>query len=927
MAVQLPVTTSSVPAGSLSAVTRPLPSRVSIDDKKSYLDLLISQLSVEELDKILHLAPNAGLGTVFDWYTTHPSQFNSLQALNLEKSRHKIPLMVAGECLHALYSNRQSVFPQALALSSSFDTNLVHRVGRALGTEGRSTGIHIGFSPVLDVAKEPRYGRSQETFGEDFVLISHMGVAYASGLSKNGALSDSDSVIPVIKHFAGHGAPSGGLHSNAWMGRGRRELLSEILIPFKATIEQAGGVKGVMMSYTAVDEIPAHIDPFLYERLDEWGFDGIVVSDWCGLQEIVTGHRVAKSPDDAIRQWLNVGGGIFLYDFTPDVISIVKQVKNGDLDLSVVQKRVRRILEVKYDLGLFHNPYLSEDIDSQAITLSHIPLALEAAQQSIVLLENRNETLPLRLSEQKIKKIALVGPFADTFNFGTYTGVWGANPAENASTIRQGLLGHLSKSTNSSFDLVSAWGANTWQYNGQYPIPGYLLSTNSSSGGLLATYYHDTEFQQEAFQVTEMPNRDWGLYAPIGLTSNKFSVTWEGDLEVPVSSEVNGWIGVAVSPKTTVRLYIDGKLIASDESGTGTILREIMPYRYTAENGTKPPPGGSGFLFKPGSKHHVRIECQVHPNWPRSSAGGVHSRVQLFWNLVDRKDGVGQATRVASDADLIVLAVGAAWNSDGENGDRATLGLSTDQTQLAQAIFALEKPVVLVLEGGRPFAIPEFYAQSAAVLSTGFLGQAAGQAIADVLVGEFNPGGRVTMSVPHDVGSLPAYYNQRTTKPASHIPYYLDIPKPVLYSFGYGLSYTTFSQNLESAKSTFEGRKKDTFSQGDTLAFSVSVHNTGTVTGSHVPQIYLLRRQGSSVTTPDKQLVAFTRLYINAGETVTATLELNVDRYLPLINRSYERVLETGQYTFALMDDGSLDAPTIADITLSVESFHKYDKY
>lgn len=312
----------------------------------------------------------------------------------------------------------------------------------------------------------------------------------------------------------------------------------------------------------------------------------------------------------------------------------------------MVQKRVRRILEVKYDLGLFHNPYLSEDIDSQAITLSHIPLALEAAQQSIVLLENRNETLPLRLSEQKIKKIALVGPFADTFNFGTYTGVWGANPAENASTIRQGLLGHLSKSTNSSFDLVSAWGANTWQYNGQYPIPGYLLSTNSSSGGLLATYYHDTEFQQEAFQVTEMPNRDWGLYAPIGLTSNKFSVTWEGDLEVPVSSEVNGWIGVAVSPKTTVRLYIDGKLIASDESGTGTILREIMPYRYTAENGTKPPPGGSGFLFKPGSKHHVRIECQVYPNWPRSSAGGVHSRVQLFWNLVDRKDGVGQVCYV-----------------------------------------------------------------------------------------------------------------------------------------------------------------------------------------------------------------------------------------------------------------------------------------
>ncbi|CAH0019982.1 unnamed protein product, partial [Clonostachys rhizophaga] len=396
----------------------------------------------------------------------------------------------------------------------------------------------------------------------------------------------------------------------------------------------------------------------------------------------------------------------------------------------------------------------------------------------------------------------------------------------------------------------------------------------------------------------------------------------EGDLEVP--------IGNTVSRKITIRLYINSKLIASDESGTGTILREIIPYRYTAENSTKPPPGGSEFLFKPSSKYYVRIEYQVHPDWYKSSTAGIYLRVQLFWNLIDRKDSIGQAKRVVSDADLIVLAVGAAWNSDSENSNHTTLGLSTGQKKLIQAIFVLEKPVVLVLEGGRPFAILEFYTQSAAVLST-----------MDILVGEFNPGGRVIISVPYDVGSLPAYYNQRTTKPTSHIPYYLDIPKPVLvwlrlplrfsvqnpiqlrleYSFGYGLSYTTFSQDLQSAKSSFkdrkEDRKKDTFSQGDTIAFSVSVHNTGAVKGSHVPQIYLLRRQGLSVTTPDKQLVAFTRLYINTGETATVTLELDIDRYLPVINRSYERVLEIGQYIFALMDDRSLDTPTIADITLS----------
>ncbi|KAJ4177933.1 hypothetical protein NW755_013542 [Fusarium falciforme] len=691
-----------------------MPSRVSLDDKKTHLDQLIAQLTVEELasqllvisgnwivgeksdyapyDQILRLAPDAGIGAMCDWYPTHHAHFNSLQALNLEKSRVKIPLMATGESLHAVFSNRQSVFPQSLSLSSSFDTDLVYRVGRALGTEARSIGIQVCFAPVLDVAKEPRYGRSQETYGEDFVLVSHMGVAYSSGLSKNGALSDSEAALPVVK-------------------------------------------------------------------LEEWGFDGFVISDWWGLRETVTGHLVADSPADAIRQWLNIGGGSLLYDFAPDVISVAELVKNGHVELATLQKRVRKILEAKYDLGLFHNPYLPEGVDPNAITLSHIPLALEAARRSIVLLENRNRTLPIRPSEQRINKIALVGPFVDLFNYGSYTGVWGANPTNNATTIRQGILEQLARAGDSNVDVASAWGANNWQYNAQCPIPGYLLSVNGSAGGLQATYYHDTKFQDMAFQVIEMPNRDWGLYPPIGLASNSFGVVWEGELEVPVSSEVDGWIGVGVTPKTTARLYIDSKLVSqSDDSNPGTILREIMPYTYTAEKGTGPPPGGSEFLFTPGSKHKVRIECEVYPNWPRSSAAGVHSRVQLFWNLVDRKNAIGQAASAASDADLIVLAIGAAWNSDGENGDRATLGLSTDQTKLAQTIFELGKPVVLVLEGGRPFAIPEFYAQSAAVLSTGFLGQAAGQAIADVLFGEFNPGGRLTMSVPYDVGCLPVFY-------------------------------------------------------------------------------------------------------------------------------------------------------------------------
>ncbi|KAM0426572.1 hypothetical protein ACHAPT_008264 [Fusarium lateritium] len=932
---------SSAPASSSGAAAKPMPHNFSLDDRETFLDHLISKLSVEELafqlplisgnwvvgpesdhslyDNVLHLAPDAGLGVLGDWYPTSASQFNALQALNLEKSRNKIPFMATGECLHSVWSNRQTVFPQAIAMSSSFDTNLVHRIGRALGTESRSIGIHACFSPVLDIAKEPRYGRSQvETFGEDFVLVSHMGVAYASGLSNNGG---------SMKHFAGHGSPTGGLHSNSAATRGRRELLSETLVPFKAALELAGGVKGIMMSYTAVDDMPAHVDPFLYKKLEEWGYDGFVISDWNGLEETVDGHHISTSPSHAIQQWLNLGGGICLYDFTPDAVvsSTIQLVKDRSVELATLQKRVKRILGVKYDLGLFHNPYLPEDVDPDAITLSHIPLALEAAQKAIVLLENREKTLPISPSEKNIEKIALIGPFVDTFNFGSYSGTWGANPGDHASTIRQGILNHIAKSPHPRAELVSSWGANSWLYNGQYPIPGYLLSAKGSPGGLQATYYHDTKFGDIAFQAKETPNRDWGLYPPTGLSSNNFSAIWEGELEVPASSDVYGWIGVAVSPNTSARLYLDGTLVAeSIGSKTGNMLREIEPYAYGVSHGNDAPPGGAEFLFKPGSKHEVRIEYRTRVDVGHRKAAGVYSKVQLWWNLVDRKDAVGQAKKVASDADLIVLAVGAAWNSDGENGDRATLTLSPDQTNLAQSMFALGKPVVLVLEGGRPFAIPEFYAQSAAVLSTSFLGQAAGQAIADVLFGAFNPGGRLTISVPYDTGSLPTFYNHRLTKPETHVPHYLDIPKPVLYPFGYGLSYTTFSQSLQSAESTAERRKQGTFSRGDSISFYLSVTNTGAIAGSYAPQIYLLRRQGSSVVMANKQLVAFNRLYIEAGETIITALELEVDRYLPLINREYERVLEAGDYTFILSDDGSLDAPVLAKTMLSVESSHKY---
>ncbi|KAH9819894.1 glycoside hydrolase family 3 protein [Teratosphaeria destructans] len=326
-------------------------------------------------------------------------------------------------------------------------------------------------------------------------------------------------------------------------------------------------------------------------------------------------------------------------------------------------------------------------------------------------------------------------------NYGGYSRQFGVYPVANSSTLLQALTSSL-KLGNSSSEVVSAMGANTWLYNAQYPIPGYHLSViNGAPGGLSATYYADTNFSQPLVQKIEVPVGDWGLYPPDGLPSNNFSVVWEGYLDVPSSVETDGWLGVAISSNTTARLYVDDVLVLDVPPTTkGNILSNIRDRAFTL------------------------IEYQTWNLYQKiANEDSLNSEILFFWNLVDRSSAIEKAASVAQDADVIVLALGANWNSDGENGDRGTMGLSPNQSALADAISALGKPVVLVLQGGRPFAIPDFYDASSAVLDAFFGGQNAGQAIADVLFGAFDPGGRTTLTVPRDVGQMPAYYNYKGT--------------------------------------------------------------------------------------------------------------------------------------------------------------------
>uniref|UniRef100_A0A2D3UNX0 xylan 1,4-beta-xylosidase n=1 Tax=Ramularia collo-cygni TaxID=112498 RepID=A0A2D3UNX0_9PEZI len=903
----------------------------SSSDKDAFINNLVKQMTVPEMvmqlylffaddavgpesnnelyDHALRFAPDAGIGVIHDWYSLNKTQINSLQRLNIEKSRLKIPFLHLAECLHGVGSFKQSMFPQALTMSSSWDTDLVHRVGRAIGTEARAIGIHACLSPVLDVCQDSRWGRCQEDWGEDHILTSHMGVAYASGMSKNGTLGDADAVAPVMKHFAAHGAPQSGLNGAPFMGHGNREVLQNLLIPFKAAVDLAG-VRGVMMSYNELDDVPAHVNPMLYDALGEWGYDGFVIADDTGMSELMDVHMVSETPQDAIGQWFNAGGMISYYDYPLETYldSTLSLISNNTLAISTLEDKMRRILGVKWDLGLFSNPYIPDDIDAEALTIEHIPLTLEAAQKSIILLENRNATLPLNAKD--CGKIALIGPFADALNYGDYSGQFGQYPVAHSSTIREGIVQTLSEEVAQK-DLLTAWGANTWQSNTQSPIPGYHLATpNGTVGGLQATYFAKPDFSVPLVQKMEVPVRDWGLYPPPGLPSNNFSATWEGTLTVPVSVSTDGWLGVAIAWNSTAKLFIDDVMhVDVPLTTTGNILSNIPSRAYNLVNSTAPPPGSAPFKFEPGATHKVRLEFASWNLYQKiANRNSLNAEVLFFWNLVSPGNAaIEQAVQAAREADTVILALGAAWNSDGESGDRATMSLSLNQTQLAEAVLDIGKPVILILEGGRPFAIPEIYnhTSTAAVLSTGFGGQSAGRAVADVLFGSFNPGGRIPLTIPKHVGQMPVYYNMK----ASSVRSYIDVDSTPAYPFGYGLSYSNFTV------AKFASASGDTFSSRSTIKFSLDVRNTGAMAGSYVAQVYLLQRV-SKISQPVKQLVAFDRVYLEKDESRRVTMELEVDRYLKILNRKYEWEVEKGEYTFALLENGGIFANTDMNVTM-----------
>lgn len=670
--------------------------------------------SSERAKKVLG---ETGVGMVFGLsQSPEPKQAaefaNKLQKLAVEETRLGIPILFCEECIHGHMARGATIFPQAIGLASTWDPDLVREIGSAIAEETRAVGAHQTFSPVLDLGRDPRWGRTEETYGEDPYLASRLAVAMVKGLQGRD-LADGHSIIATLKHFGGHGEPLGGRDSNM-EGITERDLREIHLAPFQAAVEEAGAL-GVMSAYSMIDGIPCTANRKLLTEIlrQEWGFQGYVVSDAYSVEGLHVKHRVAADQKEAIKQAVEAGLDAHLWDggFTGPLVELVRE---GQVSEATVDRAVRRILRVKFLLGLFENPYVDPERAAQVCdSPGHRELALRAARKSIVLLKNEGDLLPLA---KDVKSILVTGPNAHN------------------------------------------------------------------------------------------PRNQLGDYS-FGLT--------------PVVTVLEG-IKAKVSPSTEVR-YVKG----CDIKGTST-------------------------------------------------------------------EGIAEAARVARESDVVIAVVGgSSWipkATSGEGVDRATLNLPGVQEELLKAIYETGTPVVMVLINGRPLTINWAVEHVPAIVEAWYPGEEGGNAVADVLFGDYNPGGRLPITFPRTEGQLPLYYNY---KPSGRAYDYVFTPFKPLFEFGHGLSYTRFEySNLQIAPKEIGPAGK--------IKVSVEVQNVGDRKGDEVVQLYL-NDVVSSVVTPVKELKGFKRVTLDVGEKKTVEFTLTPE-HLSLLDRHLERVVEPG--TFEVMVGG-----------------------
>ena len=779
-----------------------------------------------------------GIGFVHDVYS-EPRVLNLLQRWFVEKTRLGIPCIFTGEALHGLSYPGATSFPMPISLGAAFDPELTCRVGRAIGAETRSLGIHEILAPNLDVARDPRWGRMEETFGEDTCLSSRMAEAIVRGEQGEG-LDRNDAVACEPKHYLAHGFPQGGLNC-ASARCGEREVRSEYLPVFEAGVKK-GGARNIMAAYHNIDGTPMISSRhWLTEVLKgELGLKGYIRSDFGAVNRLRAAHHMTETDEDSIALAFNAGLDVTGFDFSNEFwqTTLARLVREGRVSMERLDDAVRRILTVKEELGLFDHPY-ADETRFRGVVRSEESLAtcLKAARECVTLLKN-DGALPL---SGDAASIAVIGPSSGYQRLGSYASVPYGYTVPSVYEELKKLLPNAK--------IVQEDGCACSMMDCRV-VPAAWLPR-----GVDLSFFPDGTFsgQPVGTDSASCVQFNWGLAKPHpALSFSDYGVRMEGTLAP--DEDFEGFL--TLTGDDSMRLWVDGRLLI-DAWGSG-----------------HPHPAKAPFSFRRGEAHVFRIDFLC-------DAGG--RQVSLSYSR-DGEGSMERALRTAEQADIVVLVCGDDTVTSGEGMDRNDLRLYGPQRELIRRVGEMGKTCVLVLEVGKAVDLTGEAPLMNAILLPWFGGEKGAQAIAEALTGRLNPSGHLPITFPESVGQLPYYYSQLP----GGSPAYLEGPLEPQWPFGYGESYTTFALSDLSAEVTGK----------ESALARFTVTNMGSMAGTAVPQLYV-EDPASSVVTPDRRLAMFERVDLNPGESREIVWELGSEAFR-LMGQNLKWTVESGRFILHL---------------------------
>ena len=804
-------------------------SRMTLEEKVAQLQTIISP----DYTKVINV--KNGHGNVCSIFSDRRpgeavEKYNALQKYVIENSRLHIPVIYHGEAVFGLMACGMTSFPQPIAQAASFNPEMQKKMADIISREARSRGVVQVLSPDLNLADDVRWGRIHETYGEDPWLASRMGVAFVKAFRKN-------RVICTPKHFVANIGLGGRFGGDIYVGE--RILREYYLYPFQAVVREAN-VHAIMPAYNSVDGVPCHASDWLLNRIlrEEWNFDGFTSSDYGGVEGVFSAHRNAPDSMHTAAVCINSGMDVEMPEIKFYGKPMIDAVKAGLVKEEVLDRAVARVLKQKFELGLFEHPYADpKKAEMICDHKEHRNLAREYSRQSIVLMKNDKNTLPF---SKEIKTIAVLGPLANDIMLGNYSG-WGMKMVP----VLEGIRKILPKSARVLYEKGVEFGDISLATISEND----LTLPDGSGKGLNAEYFNNMEMAGTPVYTRTVKNIDfdWGEWVPETVVhQDSFSVRYTGYFISPVSGKCR--IGLTLDDGG--RIYLNDQLVVDEWKGGSVRIAQ------------------TDFIFEKGKKYKLRVEYFDNQ---------YKAVVRFGWTGYPSAN-IGKAVEYARQSDAVVIVVGA---TDGEGRDRATLELTDPQQELIKAVAETHKPIVVVLATGNVITMSKWIDLVPALVEQWYPGEEGGNALAEVLFGDYNPGGKLPVTFPQVTGQIPLRYNQKPMGAASRYIVYGNEPQ---FPFGHGLSYTSFEiSNMKLASNKIR--------KGESLKLTVDVKNTGNGKGDEVVQIYI-HRNYASVALPDRELKDFVRVTLDPGETKTLSFTVTPDR-LSIWDKNMRFVMES----------------------------------